>query len=41
MRLPTLSALPALLIVYAGTISVSGPRSEMRIFERKKRKSKS
>ena len=40
MRLPALSALPALLIVYAGTISVSGPRSEEGIFGKNKRKSK-
>ena len=36
VRLPTLSPFPALLIVYAGTTSVSGPRSEQEIFGKKK-----
>ena len=36
MRLPALSALPALLILYVGTISVSGPKNEHQIFGKNK-----
>ena len=39
MRLSALLPFPVKLIVYARTISVSGPRNEQEIFGKKKRKS--